>query len=58
MRDNYGDLIDLKIIPETGNVILTVTFGWRGAQASLTPDKARKLARKLNKAAGAAERSK
>ena len=60
MRDNYGD--EVKVTSKPLIVGLRVSdriTDLRGyAEAELSPDLARKLARKLNKAADAAERSK
>lgn len=51
MRDNFGDLIEVWVQESTGSVYLDVHEGETRAQASLTPKKARRLARALKRAA-------
>lgn len=51
MKDNYGDKIDVQTHDESENVYLGVRAGASYADASLTPAKARKLAKKLRRAA-------
>lgn len=51
MKDNYGDKIDVQVHGETENVYLGVRAYASYADASLSPAKARKLAKKLRRAA-------
>jgi hypothetical protein len=52
MKDNFGDPIEVKVL-SVGDVILTVHDGHMrsSAMASLSPKKARRLAKALRKAA-------
>lgn len=58
MRDNYGDTVEVEGRAGRfggGRVLLTVSEGEEECSSVLSPEKARKLARKLKRAADAVE---